>query len=125
MKASGNDKITVFYDGACPVCIRDRDNYERLSGKRGELVEWFDITGKDAELRQLRIEPKRALIELHIQTADGKIFSEVDAYIILMQRTFWLKPIAFILGMPIIKPILACLYHWSVNRRLLRSGRLP
>ncbi len=30
-----NDKITVYYDGACPVCVRDRNNYEKISGKGG------------------------------------------------------------------------------------------
>ena len=25
--------LTVFYDGACPRCVRDRANYERLAGE--------------------------------------------------------------------------------------------
>ena len=42
-----HDKITVYYDGACPKCIRDRKNYEKLAGKAAQFVVWFDITGKD------------------------------------------------------------------------------
>ena len=71
MKRSEQDKITVFYDGACPSCIRDRKRYEWLSGKHGKDVDWFDIIDKDTELCTLGIDPKLAQSELHIQTEDG------------------------------------------------------
>lgn len=124
MMRTQQHNITIFYDGACPSCIRDRKRYEWLSGKRVEDVNWFDITDKDNELCQLGIDPKRALSELHIQTEDGQIVSEIDAYIILMQRTRWLQPLAFILKLPMVKPLLAMLYHYVVNRRLERTGRI-
>ena len=54
-------KITVYYDGACPSCIKDRQNYERLAGKNGDDVVWIDITGKDDELRECGIDPYKAL----------------------------------------------------------------
>ena len=113
----------MFYDGACLSCLRDRKRYEWLSGKRAEDVDWFDITDKYHELCHLGIEPKLTLTELHIQIADGEIVSEIDAYIVLIQRTFWLKPIAYILKSPLIKTFLAMLYHRAVNRRLRRTGR--
>ncbi len=81
-------------------------------------------TGKDAELTALGIDPRLALTELHIRTADGRILSELDAYILLMQRTIWLKPLALILRLPILRPLLAKAYHRSVIRRLQDSGRL-
>lgn len=72
----------------------------------------------------LGIDPKLALSELHIQTEDGQIISEIDAYIVLMQRILWLKPIAYTLKLPLIKVFLAKQYHRAVNRRLRRSGRI-
>jgi len=83
MKDSEQDKITVFYDGSCASCIRDLRRYEWLSGKRREDVDWFDITDKDNELCRLGIDPTLALSELHIQTKDGQIVREIDAYIVL------------------------------------------
>ena len=44
------NKITVYYDGACPICIKDRADYEKLAGEGGKDVLWFDITGRDAEV---------------------------------------------------------------------------
>ena len=79
-------KITVFYDGACPSCIRDREHYERWAGQAGELVCWFDITGQEERLRELGIDPRRALTELHVRDEHQQIRSELDAYILLLER---------------------------------------
>ncbi|MCE9687253.1 DUF393 domain-containing protein [Shewanella sp. AS16] len=117
--------LTVFYDGACPRCVEDRCHYERLAGDNAGEVTWFDITNQDQALRRLGIDPTKALTELHVQTADGRILSELDAYIALLQRVPRLRPLAWLLGLPLIRPLAARYYHSSVTRRLARSGRLP
>ena len=48
-------KITVYYDGACPSCVKDRSHYEKLSGGAGNEVGWFDITGQEKRLREIGI----------------------------------------------------------------------
>ncbi|QSP94754.1 DUF393 domain-containing protein [Marinobacter salinisoli] len=117
-----NEKLVVFYDGACPACIKDRRWYEKLAGKGGGAVEWLDITGQDAVLRAQGIDPERALRELHVKDADGHIHREMDAYILLMSRVPLLKPLAWIIGLPVIRPALACWYHQWVSRRLDGQG---
>lgn len=42
-KAPEDDKLTVYYDGARPICIRDRKTYKKLSGSSADQVCWFDI----------------------------------------------------------------------------------
>ncbi|MCJ8314604.1 MAG: DUF393 domain-containing protein [Saccharospirillaceae bacterium] len=122
--SSAASTITVFYDGACPKCIKDRRFYERLSGQGDKYVNWLDITGKDALLIGLGIDPLNALSELHIQLSTGKILSELDAYIVLMQRVWLLKGLAWLISLPIIRPYLSKLYHKSVQNRLKTSGRI-
>ena len=117
-------KICVYYDGACPKCIKDRKTYEKLAGKTGENVCWIDITGQDQSLRELGIDPNKALIELHVKDEQEQILSELDAYILLMSKVPVLRPISWLIALPLIRPILAKLYHWLVNRRLRHSGRL-
>lgn len=117
-------KITVYYDGACSSCIKDRENYERLAGKEGEDVCWFDITGQNDHLHDIGIDPRKALSELHVRDERQQIVSELDAYILLMSRVSLLKPLAWLIGLPVIRPLLSSLYHWMVNRRLKKSGRL-
>lgn len=116
--------LTVYYDGACPKCVRDRDTYQKLAGGTDEQVCWFDITGQDERLQELGIDPQQALSELHVRDADGRIVSELDAYILLMNEVPKLKPLAWLIGLPVIRPLLAKLYHWQVDRRLRRRGLL-
>lgn len=114
-------KLIVYYDGACPKCRRDRATYEKLSGPAADQVCWFDITGQDQQLRECGIDPQKALSELHVRQANGRIVSELDAYIVLMNKIPVLKPVAWLIGLPLIRPLLAKLYHWQVNRRLRRK----
>jgi|SRR5690554_6488249 len=124
MTASG-DTLRVFYDGSCPSCIRDRRHYEKLAGRAGDRVQWVDITGRDEELRALGIDPDLAIQELHVQDARGQIHRELDAYILLMSRVTVLKPLAWVIGLPVIRPLLSRIYRAMVTRRLERSGRMP
>ena len=122
---ASEDRLRVFYDGACPSCVRDRKFYERLAGRTGDAVEWVDITGRDEELKQLGIDPVAALQELHVEDGRGNIHRELDAYILLILRVWLLKPLAWLIGLPVIRPALAKLYHRWVGERLERTGRLP
>jgi predicted DCC family thiol-disulfide oxidoreductase YuxK len=120
----GKGKITVFYDGACPRCVRDRQQYEELAGKGGEDVCWFDITGQDGRLREMGVDPRKALTELHVRDGDGAIHAELDAYILLMGRIVLLKPLAWLIGLPLVRPVLSKIYREGVAKRLRQSGRL-
>lgn len=65
-----------------------------------------------------------ALKELHVKDEQGCIASELDAYILLMRQVWVLRPIAWLIGLSSIRPLLSKLYHRMVERRLQRSGRL-
>ena len=116
--------VTVYYDGACPTCVRDRHHYEKLSGIAGKNVNWFDITGQEERLREIGIDPQKAIMELHVKNENQQILSEMDAYILLMKKMPLLRPLARLIGLPLIRPMLSKVYHRQVNRRLRRSGRL-
>jgi len=122
--AQDKGKICVYYDGACPKCVKDRQRYEKLAGKAKNDVCWLDITGQEDKLYGLGIDPVKALTELHVKDDNNRIFSEMDAYILLLSKVPVLKPVAWLIALPLIKPMLASLYHYLVNRRLYLSGRL-
>lgn len=117
-------KITVFYDASCPSCVKDRANFERIAGKRAALFEWFDITDQDEALQELGIQPLAALRELHVQDTNGTIYSEIDAYSLIMRRIPILIPIGVLINLPIIKQVLGYFYRKSVDKRLRCEGRL-
>jgi len=114
--------VTVYYDGACPRCVRERARYEKIAGD--DAVCWLDITGKDDILREEGIDPRDALQELHVRDADGRVHREMDAYILLLQRAPLFRPLAWIIALPVIRPVLSALYRWWVQRRLRKDGRL-
>ncbi len=116
--------IIVYYDGACPKCVKDRYHYEKLSGSAGKNVCWFDITGQEEWLREIGIDPQKALMELHVKNENHQILLEIDAYILLMSKVPLLRPLVWLIGLPFIRPMLSKIYHWQVNRRLRHSGRL-
>lgn len=122
---SKQSPITVYYDGACPSCRADRRRYERMAGKTGESVHWLDINGQDERLREKGIAPADALRELHVEDAGGTVHRELDAYILLMSRVLLLKPLAWLIGLPLLRPMLSRWYRASVKRRLGKSGRYP
>jgi len=114
-------KLTVYYDGACPICVRDRRHYEKLAG--AGTVEWLDVTGRDDELRRQGVDPEAALRELHVRDESGEIHRELDAYILLFSRVIWLKPLGWLIALPGIKGLLSRWYRQWVRRRLQREGR--
>lgn len=49
----GKQKICVYYDGACPQCIKYRKNYEKHTAETGGNVVWIDIIGNEQLLQAL------------------------------------------------------------------------
>jgi len=146
-------KICMLYDGACPRCTKDRDNYLRLVRGRAEGVSRFDITGRDEQLKRWGIDPRKALTELHViigsdesmeralesrevengsfvsneglnLPGEARVLSELDAYIVLMHRGPVLKPLAWFMGLNPVRLALSAWYRKSVHKRLEREGRL-
>ena len=121
-----NDQIyiTVFYDVACPKCVKDRRFYERLTGQGGKHVKWFDITGQDEYLKSLAIDPLKAFSELHLQLSNARVLSELDAYIVLMERVWLLKCVAWLISITLTYHYLSNTYHIKVQNRLKETGRI-
>jgi len=117
--------LKVYYDGICPGCRRDRARYERWAGEAGKQVAWCDVTEHQQELRNKGVDPQAALLSLHVEEEGGPIREGIDAYILLMRRVPRLRPLAWLIGLPGLKPLLRRLYDGWVRRRLAREGRLP
>jgi len=111
-------RITVYYDQSCPSCVKDRAIFERLAGKRASCFIWFDITNQDEALHKQGIKPIDALRELHIKDATGTLYSEMDAYSIIMKKIPLLWLLGVMICLPLIKPVLSYFYRKSVDKRL-------
>lgn len=117
--------LYVYYDGACPICRRDRARYERWAGEAGDSVRWCDLNEYGERLRDIGVDPDVALMSLHLEDDQGRLYAGIDAYVLLMKRVPRLRPAAYIMALPGVKPVLTALYKRWVRRRLAREGRLP
>jgi len=121
-------EIRVYFDGGCPKCIKDRDNYLRIAGEHASNVHWININHNERELVEEGILFKEALQSLHIKVCftdnESIILNGLEAYEVLMHQTQVLKPLGWFISLPLIKPVLSGLYKAKVYMRLRISGRL-
>lgn len=70
--------LTVFYDGACPLCDREISFYKRRRG--AEDVSWIDVSGtEDGEVAP-GLPKDQALARFHVMQSDGTLVSGGGAF---------------------------------------------
>lgn len=115
-------KIIVYYDGACPRCLREMAVYRWLD--RRDRVIWFNVVGNESELVEQGIDPEAAIKKLHIRLANGEIVKDVEAFAVLWNLIPVLRPLAWIADSGSIRTYLRKWYGRLTMRRLQRQGRL-
>jgi demethoxyubiquinone hydroxylase (CLK1/Coq7/Cat5 family) len=87
--------LTVYYDGACPVCSREIALYRRQPG--GESCVWVDASRSDPAAMGADLDPRRALARMHVRRPDGTLVEGAAAFALLWQAfpaTRWLGRVA-------------------------------
>lgn len=94
--------VTVFYDGACPLCSAEIGFYRRRRG--ADRVGWVDVSACPAENVAAGLTRDQALKRFHVQHADGRLISGGQAFAVLwtalpgyswIGRLFRLRPLAW------------------------------
>ena len=96
--------LTVYFDGACPVCSKEIAYYQRQAGAQD--CEWIDASRcTDAQLGA-DLSRETALGKFHVRHPDGKLTSGMGGFAALwrvLPKTAWLgriaslRPIVFLL----------------------------
>ena len=104
--------LTVYYDGACPLCTAEIGHYESREGAERlcfvNIAEQTGVTGAD-------LDRNAALKRFHVRTADGALLSGAAAFTEIwatLPGWRWLARLARLPGMP-----------WLLER--LYRGSLP
>ncbi|HIC79372.1 MAG TPA: DUF393 domain-containing protein [Kiloniellaceae bacterium] len=75
---SESERLTVFYDGACPLCRREIAFYQ---GRRGaEAVEWCDVSKMAGSEVTPGLPRDAALARFHVREASGSLVSGGAAF---------------------------------------------
>lgn len=113
--------LTVYYDGACPLCRREVAWYRRLD-RAGRLA-WQDVSRDAGDLARDGVCQADALARIHARRPDGTLVTGAAAFVAMWERLpgfRWLAPVARQ------RPMLAILeraYVWFAKRRGRLTGR--
>ncbi|MEM9170707.1 MAG: DUF393 domain-containing protein [Pseudomonadota bacterium] len=71
-------RLTVFFDGGCPLCIREIDFYRNRKG--ADAVDWVDVSAvEDADVAP-GLSRCDALARFHVAGPDGARYSGARAF---------------------------------------------
>ncbi|MFK7859825.1 MAG: thiol-disulfide oxidoreductase DCC family protein [Granulosicoccus sp.] len=90
-KSCAEQRFTVYFDGACPLCSKEIDTYRKVSG--AENLSWVDAAHCDADLLGHDLEEEAALARMHVRDESGRLISGAAAFAAIWARlpkTRWL-----------------------------------
>ncbi|MEM7765910.1 MAG: DUF393 domain-containing protein [Pseudomonadota bacterium] len=92
--------VTVWYDGACPLCVREIGFLRRLD-RRGRLV-FVDVAPPDAA-PSCPIDRGELLARFHAQEAGNPVVSGAAAFATVYRQIPALAPLGYLLAIPPIR----------------------
>ena len=112
--------LTVFFDGACPICDREIALMRRLD-RRGRL-KFSDFSQPDFVPTSINISPAELGRIIHARWGDGTIITGVDVF-----RAMWeavgLGFLARLSRLSLVEPLVVRAYAWFARNRLRLTGR--
>lgn len=118
--------VTMFFDGACPVCRREVAHYQRIDTLA--RVNWIDITRRPEALSELdpEVSYTAAMTRLHVIDHRGELHTGVAAFACLWRELPYYRWLAPIVTLPLLEPLLDrgydALTRWRLRGRCLQSG---
>jgi predicted DCC family thiol-disulfide oxidoreductase YuxK len=104
-------RITVWYDGACPLCIREIALMRKLD--RRNAIKFTDVSAATASCpidRQLMLDRFHA-------SEDGRLLSGAAAFAAMWRAIPLLRPIGLLARVPGVLAILEALYQQFLKLR--------
>lgn len=110
--------ISVFYDGKCGLCAREIAYFKKRRPKTS--IAWHDIARHPESLEGRGISQSEALMFMRVESADGRLHSGVDAFVVMWGQFRGWAMLARLLALPGFKTLAACAYRFFAHRRFAR-----
>lgn len=90
--------LTVYYDGACPLCRREVGFYRKLRG--AERIDWIDVSVCADDLLPSGTTRRALLKRFHVRLANGALRSGAAGFVEIWARITLFKPLALLAAVP-------------------------
>jgi len=114
--------LTLLYDGACPLCLREVRALRAMDGDRCGII-FVDIDSPDYDpAAHEGISYREAMGRMHAITGDGRVIKDVAAF----REAYRLVGMGWLYApttWPIIAPLVDSMYRLWAHWRLRLTGR--
>jgi predicted DCC family thiol-disulfide oxidoreductase YuxK len=100
--------LTVYYDGACPLCRAEIGHYRRQAG--AQEIRFLDASDEGTDLPP-GLSRDAALGRFHVRAADGDLVSGAAAFRLVWQALPRWRPAARLAALPGVLPLLEAGYR--------------
>ena len=112
--------IEVFYDGGCPLCMREIQMLQRRD--RRQRIRFVDIAGDAFDAASVGLTWETLMDRIHGRLPDGTLIEGVEVFRRLYAAVGF-GPIVALTRLPGIKQLLDVAYHTFAKNRLRLTGR--
>lgn len=114
-------RLTVYYDGGCPLCSREIGFYRRCAG--ANRIEWVDLMAVAPDALGDDLDFADAMARFHVRRPDGRLLSGARAFAAMWRELPRFRLPGRVAGMPGIVSMLELGYRVALWLR--RSWRKP
>lgn len=104
-------KPTVLYNGACPVCRREIEHYQRLDDRDGQELGFTNISEPAPVLKERALTPDEVKRRLHVIDADGRLLIGIPAFAAIWDRLPRYRWLSTIVRLPLLRSFLPWIYE--------------
>jgi len=113
-------ELDVFYDGDCPICVREIDMLRGLD--RRHAIGFVDIAAPDFDPAVVGVSMERLMDRIHARLPDGELIEGVEVFRRLYAAV-GLRPLVAMTRLPGISHLLGAGYEVFARNRLRLTGR--
>lgn len=96
--------VTVYFDGACPLCRREIAFYRDLRG--ADTIDWVNVANCNDEDIPANVSREQLLGRFHIQMADLSVKSGAEAFVEIWRKLTAFRFLAGLARIPGAMPVL-------------------
>lgn len=101
--------VTVFYDGACPLCRSEIGLYRRCAG--ADRIAFIDVAATDGDEVAPDLDKRAALARFHVRRADGALVSGAAGFAALWLALPGWRWLGRIVMLPVVQPMAELAYR--------------